>query len=491
MSTLNSSDISSAEITDLRSAIDLLASLPGQFVSTDTPVDPYLELAGVYAPLGAGTPAPPPTRVGPAMLFTNVKGFGMPVVTGILASRLRTAHLLGSTIQRLPFTLLEALEHPITPVMVVGGEAPCQEVVLRPPFDLRSFLPALTMTALDAGPYITLGMLRAEDPETGESDVTIHRLCLQGPDLLSVYFVPGRHIDEFRIKAEAMGRPLPVSVNIGLDPATYVAACFEPPTTPLGFDELTVAGGLRGRPVELCDCISVPAKSIARAEIVLEGEILPGERLREDIQTGHGFAMPEFPGYLGAAQEELPVMRVTTITHRRDPIFQALVGPGEEHTNLVGIPTEASILRLVENGMPGRLEGVYCHPAGGGKYLAIMQFRKRSEDDEGRQRQAALMAFAAFSELKHVIIVDDDVDIFDTSDVLWAMTTRYQGDASTVFVPGVRCHPLDPTQSPDFNPLLPAAGTSCKTIFDCTVPYRLKDRFRRAKFVAVERQQTS
>ena len=85
-----------------------------------------------------------------------------------------------------------------------------------------------------------------------------------------------------------------------------------------------------------------------------------------------------------------------------------------------------------------------------------------------------------------MILVDEDVDLFDTNDVLWAMTTRYQGDASTVFIPGVRCHPLDPSQSPDFSPSIRAEGVSCKTIFDCTVPYRLKDRFQRPRFGEVD-----
>jgi 4-hydroxy-3-polyprenylbenzoate decarboxylase len=304
--------------------------------------------------------------------------------------------------------------------------------------------------------------------------------------LLSVYFVPGRHIDQFRMKAEKKGQALPVSISMGLDPAIYLAACFEPPTTPLGFDELTVAGALRRRPVELVDCVSVAAKAIARAEIVLEGEILPGQRIREDALTQTGYAMPEFPGYLGVAQAQLPVIQVKAVTHRRNPILQTIVGPAEEHTNLVGIPTEASILRLVENSMPRRLVGVYSHSSGGGKYLAVLQFRKQSEKDEGRQRQAALTAFAAFPELKHVILVDEDVNIFDTNDVLWAMTTRFQGDVSMAVVPGVRCHPLDPSQSPDFSPSIPAEGTSCKTIFDCTVPYRMKARFRRAEFVPVD-----
>jgi gallate decarboxylase subunit C len=474
------------DIVDLRSALAFLSAIPGQLVSTKEPVDPVAELAGVYKVVGAGTPLAPPTQIGPAMLFENVKGYEMPVVVGVLASRLRTALLLNSSVERLPFDLLDALKHPQQPVTIPQAQAPCQEVVARAPFDLRTLIPAPTNTLKDAGPYFNMGLLRAEDPETGESDVTIHRLCVQGPDRLSVYFVPGRHIDQFRMKAEKKGQALPVSISMGLDPAIYLAACFEPPTTPLGFDELTVAGALRRRPVELVDCVSVAAKAIARAEIVLEGEILPGERIREDAQTLTGYAMPEFPGYLGVAQPALPVIRVKTVTHRRNPILQTIVGPAEEHTNLVGIPTEASILRLVENSMPGRLTGVYSHSSGGGKYLAVLQFRKQSEKDEGRQRQAALTAFAAFPELKHVILVDEDVNIFDTNDVLWAMTTRFQGDVSMAVVPGVRCHPLDPSQSREFSPSIPADGTSCKTIFDCTVPYRMKDRFRRAEFVPVD-----
>ena len=272
---------------------------------------------------------------------------------------------------------------------------------------------------------------------------------------------------------------------MGFDPAIYLATSFEAPTTPLGFDELTVAGGLRRRPVELVDCVSVGAKAIARAEIVLEGEIRH-DRVDEDVLTGAGWAMPEFPGYLGLAQPSLPVIHVTAVTHRVAPIFQTLVGPGEEHVTLAGLPTEASILRLIEDAMPGVLTNVYCHPAGGGKYLAVLQVRKRSDADEGRQRQAALAAFTAFSELKHVILVDDDVDLYDSGDVLWAMTTRFQGDVSTVFIPGVRCHPLDPSATPDFNPQLRSVGQSCKTIFDCTVPVALRERFQRSQFQDVD-----
>ena len=450
-------------------------------------MDPYLELAGVYRRVGAGTPVAPPTRIGPAVLFENLKGFEMRAVAGVLASRLRTALLLGTTPDRLAFELLAALDRPVPPVVVPSADAPCQEVVLRPPFDIRRLIPATTSTEGDAGPFLNMALLRAEDPETGESDVTIHRMCLIGPDTMTVNFTgPFRHIDQFRAKCEQAGKPLPVSVSIGLDPAVYVATSFEAPTTPLGFDELTIAGGLRGRPVELVECVSVPAKAVARAEIVIEGELYPNERVREDVLTGTGWAMPEFPGYLGLAKPDVPVLHVTAVTHRTRPIFETLVGPGEEHVTLAGLPTEASILRLAEDALPGFVRNVYCHPAGGGKYLAILQVRKRIPADEGRQRQAALVAFAAFSELKHVILVDDDVDLYDTNDVLWAMTTRYQGDVSTIFVPGVRCHPIDPSSTPEFNPLLRVAGQSCKTVFDCTVPVDLRERFERARFAEVD-----
>jgi 4-hydroxy-3-polyprenylbenzoate decarboxylase len=446
-------------------------------------VDPNAELSGVYRRVGAGTPVEPPTRIGPAMLFQNVKGYpGVRIVAGVMASRRRVGLLLNSAPEKLGDCLLQAYRSRVDPVVLESGTPPCQEVVHRDPLDIRELLPAPTNTPLDAGPYFTMGLLRATDPETGEHDVTIHRLCVQSEDTLSVAFAPGRHIDVFRQKAEAMGRSLPVSISIGLDPAVYIGACFEAPTTPQGLDELSIAGGLRGEPVRLARCVTIPECAIANAEIVIEGEIVPGVRVREDQNTNTGYAMPEFPGYNGQAIASLPVVRVKAITHRRNPILQTIVGPGEEHVNLAGIPTEASIKRAIEEAMPGRLKNVYAHSAGGGKFLAVLQFQKSIPTDEGRQRQAALIALSVYHELKHVIIVDEDVDIFDSRDLLWAMTTRYQGDVSTIFIPGVIGHPVDHSQSPDFSHNLRREGVSCKTIFDCTVPYQLKNAFVRAKF---------
>ena len=153
---------------------------------------------------------------------------------------------------------------------------------------------------------------------------------------------------------------------------------------------------------------------------------------------------------------------------------------------MAGIPTEASILDMVDKAMPGRLQNVYCASAGGGKFMAVLQFKKSVPSDEGRQRQAALLAFSAFSEFKHIFLVDEDVDPFDMSDVLWAMNTRFQGDADILTIPGVRCHPLDPSNDPGCSPSIRDHGIACKTVFDCTAPFDQKERFHRARFLDVD-----
>lgn len=479
------------KVNDLRSSLELLASMPGQLVETDVEVHPHAELSGVYRYVGAGGTVMRPTREGPAMLFNNITGHeGARVAIGLLASRARVGYLLNTPPEKLGHLLNDALKHPIKPVVIGRERAKCQEVVhyaTDPDFDIRKLVPAPTNTAEDAGPYITMGMCYASDPETKISDVTIHRLCLQSRDEISMYFVPGaRHLSVFREKAEAEGKPLPISISIGVDPAVEIASCFEPPTTPLGFNELEIAGAIRGEPVELTPCLTIAENCIANAEYVIEGELLPGVRVREDQNTNTGKAMPEFPGYTGPANPELPVIKVKAVTHRKNPIMQTCIGPSEEHVSMAGIPTEASILQMVEKAMPGKLLNVYCASSGGGKYMAVLQFCKKIPSDEGRQRQAALLASSAFSELKHVFIVDEDVDPFDIKDVIWAMNTRMQGDSGIVCIPGVRCHPLDPSNDPSISPSIRDHGIACKTIFDCTVPFSQKSHFQRAQFMELD-----
>ena len=478
------------KVRDLRSALRLLENLPGQLIETDVEVDPEAELSGVYRHIGAGGTCMRPTKEGPAMIFNKVKGHpGARVAIGVLASRKRVAALLDCEPEDLGKKLYRSVDDPIAPVLI-NGPAPCQEVVHKAAdadFDLYKLVPAPTNTPDDAGPYITLGMCYATHPDTGANDVTIHRLCVQGKDELSIFFTPGaRHIGAMAERAEELGQRLPISISIGVDPAIEIGSCFEPPTTPLGYDELSVAGALRGEPVELVQCLTVDQRAIANAEYVIEGEVIPNVRVQEDQNSHTGYAMPEFPGYTGPASSQCWLIKVTAVTHRQNPIMQTCIGPSEEHVSMAGIPTEASIYGMIEKAMPGRLLNVYCATPGGGKFMAVLQFKKTVASDEGRQRQAALLAFSAFSELKHIFIVDEDVDPFDMNDVLWAMNTRFQGDADIITIPGVRCHPLDPSNDTACDPSIRDHGIACKTIFDCTVPFDQKERFVRARFMEVD-----
>jgi len=478
------------KVRDLRSALKLLSQMPGQLIETDVEVEPMAELSGVYRYVGAGGTVKRPTKEGPAMIFNHVKGHpGAKVAIGVLASRERVAALLDCKPEEVGKKLYHSVDHPIPPVEG-KGEALCQQVVHRtedPDFDLYKLVPAPTNTPVDAGPYITLGMCYATHPDTGVHDVTIHRLCIQGKDELSIFFTPGaRHIGAMAERAEQLGKKLPISISIGVDPAIEIGSCFEPPTTPLGYDELSVAGALRGEPVELCQCLTVNEMAIANAEYVIEGEVIPGVRVTEDQNSHTGYAMPEFPGYTGPASDQCWLIKVKAVTHRKNPIMQTCIGPSEEHVSMAGIPTEASIYGMIEKAMPGKLQNVYCASSGGGKYMAVLQFKKTVPSDEGRQRQAALLAFSAFSELKHIFLVDEDVDCFDMNDVLWAMNTRFQGDQDIITIPGVRCHPLDPSNDPKYSTSVRDHGIACKTIFDCTVPFELKDRFKRAQFMELD-----
>lgn len=475
------------EVFDLRSAIAALRDIPGQYTETAGPVDLNGELTGIYKKLGARGTVKRPTRLGPMMLFNNIVGFtGAAVAIGVLGSRERLGYLLNTSPARLGALLNESLPNAVAPAYIPGAGAPCREEIhlsSEPDFDIRKLLAAPFTTVRDAGPYITMGLCYAEDPDDKESsNAAIHRLCIQGKDELTIGFGGYRHLAVFRDKAFSKGESLPVSVNIGLDPAIYIASCFEPPTTPLGFDELSVAGAIRGRPVELTRCASVDGYSVANAEIVIEGEIIPGYQLKEDSVTNSGRALPEFPGYAGPAHMN-HVLKVKAVTCRKNPIMQICIGSSEEHVNMAGIPNEASILRFMENSMPGKVLNAYCPPSGGGKFDVVLQFQKTSKADEGKQRQAALGALAILPELKNVFIVDEDVDIFDPYDVQWALTTRFRPDLDLIQIPGVRCHPGDPTQKQFYDPALRDNGLALKAIYDATVPFEHKDKFQRPEFM--------
>lgn len=482
----------SEQLYDLRKVLEELKEIPGQYHETDVEIDPNAEISGVYRYIGAGGTVERPTQEGPAMTFNNIKGFpNVRVNIGTMASRKRVGHILHHDYKDLGHLLNKAVENPVKPVKVSKDQAPAQEVVhlaTDDDFDIRRLIAAPTNTEYDAGPYITTGLVYGSTPDKSMSDVTIHRMVLEDKDTIGIYIMPGgRHIGAFLSEYQKLNKPMPITINIGLDPAILIGATFEPPTTPLGYNELWVAGALRNEPVQLVDSIAVDEVGIARSEFIIEGEILPNETIQEDINTHTGHAMPEFPGYNGPANPALNVIKVKAVTHRKDnPIMQTTIGPSEEHVSMAGIPTEASIFNLVDKAIPGKVLNVYNPPAGGGKLMTIMQIRKENPADEGIQRQAALLAFSSFKELKTVILVDEDVDIFDMNDVMWTINTRFQAHKDIMSLEGMRNHPLDPSERPEYSPEhIRVRGMSSKLVLDGTVPFDMRDQFERAKFKEV------
>lgn len=477
---------------DLRRVLSELKDDPKQYHETNVEVDPEAEISGVYRYIGAGGTVKRPTQEGPAMMFNTIKGFpDTRVLIGLMASRKRVGKIFHHDYRTLGQFLNESVSNPIWPETVNDSQAPAHEVVHKatePGFDMRKLVAAPTNTPEDAGPYITVGVVLGSNMDKSKSDVTIHRMVLEDKDKLGIYIMPGgRHIGAFAEEYEKANQPMPVTISIGLDPAITIGATFEPPTTPIGYNELGVAGSIRQQPVQLVDGLTVDEKAVARSEYTLEGYIMPNERIQEDINTHTGKAMPEFPGYDGDANPALQVIKVTAVTHRRDhPIMQSVIGPSEEHVSMAGIPTEASILQLVNRAIPGKVTNVYNPPAGGGKLMTIMQIHKGNAADEGIQRQAALLAFSAFKELKTVFLVDEDVDIFDMNDVVWTMNTRFQADQDLMVLSGMRNHPLDPSERPKYDPKsIRFQGMSSKLVIDGTVPFDMKAQFERAKFKEV------
>lgn len=462
---------------DLRSAVTALEATPGELVRVGDEVPARFGASAYYA-RWAGTPAPPPTGPGPAVLFEKVRpvtGAPARVLMGLYGTRRRAAALLGISPEQVPFRLLDAVAAPLAPVPAVDpGRWPRH----RLPTDL-SALPIPTLTDEDAGPYLTLGAVLATDPETGVRNLSVHRMCVRGTDRLTIWMVPGRDLGLAYERSLRSGRPLPVAVHLGLSPAVMLSSCCPTSLVPTELDELAVAGALTGAPVELLPCRSVPAEFIADAEYVLEGEIT-AELAAEN--PGGPAATPEFLGYQGRAHPALPVLRVTAITARPDPIMQTVSGPGYEQSYLLGFGMEAAILaELRRRNAPVR--AVHCHTAGGGQLMAVVQWRpKRQARDDELVREASTAVLEASRMIKLVVNVDEDVDLESEQDLWWAMVTRLQGDRDIVVLSDREGFPLDPTQHTGYSAALSADGRTAKTVFDCTVPYGQQDRFRRPRF---------
>jgi 2,5-furandicarboxylate decarboxylase 1 len=395
-----------------------------------------------------------------ALKFTNT-GNNIPVVTGFAGSRALIAKAMGVSVGQAAEHFAWAQTRPMDCVLVEKEQASVKECISFA-VDLAK-LPIPVHHEKDSGSYITAALLIAKDPETGERNVAIHRLQVMGPNRLGILILP-RHLSYFYQKAEALGKHLEIALAIGVDPILLLAS---QALVPVGFDEFTIASRLYGKPVELVKCETVDLEVPAQAEIVLEGRLLPGVR---EMEGPFG----EYPKYYGPASLK-PVIELTAMTHRKDPIFHTIVPATMEHCLLGAIPREGGMLQIIRNAVPTTL-GVHLTPGGTCRYHVVIQIDKKHE---GEAKNAMFAAFGTSHEIKHVVVVDKDVDIFNMEDVEWAIATRSQAGRDVMIIEGAAGNKLDPSTDD---------GIGDKMGIDATVPLNAQqERFERIRIPGEEK----
>jgi 2,5-furandicarboxylate decarboxylase 1 len=377
-----------------------------------------------------------------ATLFPRPDGHAIPVVSGLVSDRAWMAEAMGVEPGEVLSRFQEAALAPLPWHEVVV--APAQEVVHRQ-VDLTRLLPIPVHNEHDGGPYITAGLMITRNPRTGKQNVSIHRCQVNGPNRLGVLLLP-RHAHMFFEMAEQSGTPLEAALVVGVDPLTLLAS---QAIAPIDVDELEIAGALHRQPLAVVKCLTSELRVPAEAEIVLEGRFLP--RVRE-LEGPFG----EFPQYYGERAER-HVMEVDVVTQRKDAIFHTIVGGGLEHLLLGAIPREATLLAHLQRSFPN-VRDVHLAKGGVCRYHLYIQIRKRQD---GEAKNIMLGAFAGHYDVKHVIVVDEDVDIHDPDQVEWAVATRFQADRDLIVVAGAQGSKLDPTARD---------GISAKMGLDCTKP---------------------
>ena len=383
-----------------------------------------------------------------ATYFPRPGGHAVPVVSGLVSQRAWIAEALGVADSELIAAYRNAAERPLPWRELPRGEAPCQAVV-HDAVDMRTLLPIPTHSEHDSGPYITAGLVIARNPATGVQNVSINRIQVNAARRMALLMLP-RHLHAFYREAEKAGEALSVAVVIGVDPLTLLAS---QAITPIDHDELEIAGALHKAPLPVVRCLTSEVRVPAFAEIVIEGRILPGVREPEG-------PFGEFPKYY-SPREEREVIEVDKVTHRRDPIFHTIVPAEREHLLLGAIPREATLLAHLQRSFPGVLD-VHLPPGGVCRYHLYVQLKKKRE---GEAKNVILCAFGAHYDVKHVVVVDEDVNVHDPAEVEWAVATRFQADRDLVVVAGAQGSILDPSTS-----LNPGEGISAKMGLDATRP---------------------
>ncbi|MSP93956.1 MAG: UbiD family decarboxylase [Alphaproteobacteria bacterium] len=396
-----------------------------------------------------------------ALLFHKVIGYDMPVVSGIIRTRERAMLSMGAkTYGEIEERLKRAIDKPIPPIMV--NTSPTREVtVVGDDVDLFK-LPIPMSSIYDGGPMITAGVVIARDPELGMNS-GIYRFIVKEKALTGIDIVTPNNMRLFADRAYKAGRPLPISISIGTHPLEIMASGYR---APLGVDEMHIAGGLRGEPIELAPCKTIDVPYIADAEIVLEAEILPTGWTWPEGRFG------EFTRLMGGLHWN-PLVRIKAISMRKGAIYYSLHMPWEN--TWLAAPTRYAQIRQALRTAGVTVKDINVTLGGCAFWHAVISIKKQA--GEGKN---AILAALSVMDLKHVVVVDDDIDVFNPMDVEWAIATRVQGDRDVLIVTNARGKPLDPSLAPTPPGQVP---TTAKIGIDATISEGIpKERYERIAY---------
>jgi 4-hydroxybenzoate decarboxylase len=400
---------------DLR---QLLAHLEadGELLRVRREVDPKFELAAVTRKVQLGPNLP--------VLFEQVRGTAIPVVSNVYGNYAIVARMVGTELSGVAATWAA--------LMAQSGPAPSpagpnEALAAREiPF---GEVPHITFCEKDAGPYLTASVVLARDPETGVLNLSYHRMQILDDTELRVRLNPAGDLYRMQAKAEKAGRPLEVAVLLGSPPAINLAGAA---AIPAGTSELALAARIAGRSFPIRRCATVDLDVPAEAEFVIEGAILPHVRRPEG-------PFGEWQDYYVPVSDN-HVLQVHRVTAREDAIFHAICSGSTEELNLSAIPNAALIYRAIRAFDPS-VRDVVCYPS---PQFCVIQIKKRFE---GQPQKAMLGAMGAeTNRLLFCVVVDEDVNIHDLRDVIWAMSTRSRPDRDVMVIPNVPSFARDPHQ---------------------------------------------
>ncbi len=397
---------------------------------------------------------------GSILLFERVKHFEAKVVANVCGTRKRICEALNINQNGFYEKLREAWHSPQKPKIVENGVA--KEVIEKPNL---SKIPILTHFEKDTSPYVTSAVVYAKSIDGSVQNVSVHRLQVLDDRHLAIRLVP-RHLFRLWQMAKEAGKDLDISISVGVHPAVMLAASSP---VPFGLCEFDVANALMDGTFCLVRCEHVDAYAPAEAELVLEGRISVAKEVIEG-------PFVDITGTYDIERKQ-PVVEVTGVMHREDYVYQALLPSGAEHRLLMGLPHEVLIWQSVSKVVP-KVHGVNLSIGGSGWLHTIISIEKQLDGDG---KNALLAAFAAHPSLKHAVVVDCDIDIYNVSDVEWAVATRFQASEDLIIIENARGSTLDSSADQE-------TGLTTKMGVDATRPLtKPKEKFERAKIPASKR----